>query len=268
MNPADGGSFHFGLFMVRDVPELLLQGRERAFFQWWFLRLSAAPGIFTPEEIDAVTASYRGQSALRSGFEHYRTLLEDCRTNRAWADAGAHGPAVFRASARTSTSACTTPRGRLPEPGGLRPQSALPGGREGCAGRCGRAAERAGGPPPAGRCRAGRSEYRTGPAPGRTRPTDHPARGDHRAGLGSGPARSLPLGTAVPGRSGPLGPSTISHTVSSAHSTGRSLPRWARRTRPSPGRAKTADPSGSGYSNWAGTPCAHSHAARSAFTKR
>lgn len=88
MNPAGGGSFHFGLFMARDVPELLFQGRERAFFQWWFPRLSAAPGVFTPEEIDAVTASYRGHSALRSGFEHYRTLLEDGRTNRSWADAG------------------------------------------------------------------------------------------------------------------------------------------------------------------------------------
>lgn len=88
MNPAGGGSFHFGLFMAREVPELLFQGNERAFFQWWFPRLSAAPGVFTPEEIDAVTASYRGQAALRSGFDHYRTLIEDGRTNRAWADAG------------------------------------------------------------------------------------------------------------------------------------------------------------------------------------
>ena len=74
--------------MAREVPELLFQGNERAFFQWWFPRLSAAPGVFTPEEIDAVTASYRGQAALRSGFDHYRTLIEDGRTNRAWADAG------------------------------------------------------------------------------------------------------------------------------------------------------------------------------------
>ncbi|HET6637152.1 MAG TPA: alpha/beta hydrolase [Streptomyces sp.] len=88
MDPAGGGSFHFGLFMAREVPELLFEGSERAFFQWWFPRLSAAPGVFTPEEIDAVTASYRGRAALRSGFDHYRTLLEDGRVNRAWADAG------------------------------------------------------------------------------------------------------------------------------------------------------------------------------------
>jgi pimeloyl-ACP methyl ester carboxylesterase len=88
MDPAGGGSFHFGLFMAREVPELLFEGSEPAFFQWWFPRLSAAPGVFTPEEIDAVTASYRGRAALRSGFDHYRTLLEDGRVNRAWADAG------------------------------------------------------------------------------------------------------------------------------------------------------------------------------------
>ncbi|MFE6331980.1 alpha/beta fold hydrolase [Streptomyces sp. NPDC057798] len=90
MDPAGGGSFHFGLFMTPEVPELLLEGSERAFFQWWFPRLSATPGVFTPEEIDAVTATYRGRQALRAGFAHYRTLLEDGRTNRAWADAGGH----------------------------------------------------------------------------------------------------------------------------------------------------------------------------------
>ncbi|MFJ8186558.1 alpha/beta fold hydrolase [Streptomyces sp. NPDC096105] len=88
MNPAGGGSFHFGLFMTNEVPELLFEGSERPFFQWWFPRLSAAEGVFTPEEIDAVTASYRGRQALRAGFGHYRTLLEDGRTNSAWADAG------------------------------------------------------------------------------------------------------------------------------------------------------------------------------------
>ncbi|WSA47462.1 alpha/beta hydrolase [Streptomyces sp. NBC_01803] len=87
MNPAGGGSFHFSLFMTDEIPELLFEGSEHAFFQWWFPRLSATPGVFTPEEIDAVTASYRGQQALRAGFQHYRTLLADGRTNREWADA-------------------------------------------------------------------------------------------------------------------------------------------------------------------------------------
>jgi pimeloyl-ACP methyl ester carboxylesterase len=88
MNPADGGSFHFGLFMTPEVPEWLLAGRERAFFQWWFARLSAQPHAFPPAEIDAAAAAYSGKDALRRGFEHYRTLIADGRTNQAWIQAG------------------------------------------------------------------------------------------------------------------------------------------------------------------------------------
>lgn len=88
MDPAGGGSFHFGLFMTPEVPELLLAGRERAFFQWWFARLSAQPHAFPPAELDAITAAYSGTEALRRGFEHYRTLIEDGRTNQAWFQAG------------------------------------------------------------------------------------------------------------------------------------------------------------------------------------
>lgn len=88
MNPANGGSFHFGLFMTPEVPELLLVGKERAFFQWWFGRLSANADAFPPAEIDAITAAYSGKDALHRGFQHYRTLIEDGRTNRAWVEGG------------------------------------------------------------------------------------------------------------------------------------------------------------------------------------
>ncbi|MGW0082328.1 alpha/beta fold hydrolase [Streptomyces sp. NPDC003393] len=88
MDPARGGSFHFGLFMTPEVPELLLAGRDRAFFQWWFARLSAQPHAFPPAEIDAVAAAHSGTEALRRGFEHYRTLIADGRTNQAWSRSG------------------------------------------------------------------------------------------------------------------------------------------------------------------------------------
>ncbi|NBE93253.1 alpha/beta hydrolase [Nonomuraea sp. KC401] len=88
MNPATGGSFHFGLFMTPDVPEVILEGAEHAFLTWWFNRLAHVTGAFPPEEITAITASYTGREALRASFGHYRTLLEDGRTNRAWAEGG------------------------------------------------------------------------------------------------------------------------------------------------------------------------------------
>ncbi|MFE4759027.1 alpha/beta fold hydrolase [Streptomyces mirabilis] len=88
MDPASGGYFHFGLFMTPEAPELLFQGNERAFLSWWFGKMSANPKAFPPEEIDIIAASLRTQDALRGGFEHYRTMLQDGRDNRAWRDAG------------------------------------------------------------------------------------------------------------------------------------------------------------------------------------
>ncbi|MFJ8025737.1 alpha/beta fold hydrolase [Streptomyces sp. NPDC096311] len=88
MDPATGGYFHFGLFMTPEAPELLFQGNERAFLSWWFAKMSADPKAFPSEEIDVIVASLRAPEALRGGFEHYRTMLDDGRANRAWGDAG------------------------------------------------------------------------------------------------------------------------------------------------------------------------------------
>ncbi|MGW6401301.1 alpha/beta fold hydrolase [Streptomyces sp. NPDC055134] len=88
MDPASGGLFHFGFFMTPEAPELLFQGNERAFLAWWFARMAVRQEAFPPEEIDTVAASLREPHALRGGFEHYRTMLQDGRDNRAWGDAG------------------------------------------------------------------------------------------------------------------------------------------------------------------------------------
>lgn len=39
-----------------------------------------------PDLIDIYTRAYTGREALRAGFEHYRTLLDDGKVNRAWVD--------------------------------------------------------------------------------------------------------------------------------------------------------------------------------------
>ncbi len=88
MDVARGGRWHFGLFMTREVPELLLDGHEREFFGWWFDHLAANHEPFTADVLDEIAAAYTGREALRCGFEHYRTLLEDGRANRSWTEAG------------------------------------------------------------------------------------------------------------------------------------------------------------------------------------
>ncbi|MFH8470869.1 alpha/beta fold hydrolase [Streptomyces sp. NPDC017991] len=83
MDPASGG-----LFMTPKAPELLFRGNEQAFLQRWFARMAVNSGAFPPEEIDIIAASLRDPDALRGGFEHYRTLLQDGQVNRAWGEAG------------------------------------------------------------------------------------------------------------------------------------------------------------------------------------
>jgi pimeloyl-ACP methyl ester carboxylesterase len=88
MDPASGGLFHFGLFMAPEAPELLFQGNEKAFLTWWFAKMAANTAAFPPEEIETIAASLNSPDALRGGFEHYRTMLQDGRDNRAWGEAG------------------------------------------------------------------------------------------------------------------------------------------------------------------------------------
>lgn len=92
MDVARGGRWHFGFFMAPELPEMLLAGREQEFFTWWFTRLSADPSSLDVFDLPSVVASYSGTPALRAGFEHYRTLLDDGETNRAWYTAGGRLP--------------------------------------------------------------------------------------------------------------------------------------------------------------------------------
>lgn len=86
MDMAHGGLWHFGFFLTPEVPEMLLSGHEREFFPWWYQQLSHQP--VDPDALADVLHSYTGRDALAAGFSHYRTLLDDGATNRAWLDAG------------------------------------------------------------------------------------------------------------------------------------------------------------------------------------
>ncbi|MFS8362103.1 alpha/beta fold hydrolase [Streptomyces sp. CWNU-52B] len=82
MDVAEGGMWHFGLFMAPHMPEMLLDGHELEFFTATFTAMSN-PGTFSPDDLAAYARAYTGRERLRGGFEHYRTLLEDGKENRA-----------------------------------------------------------------------------------------------------------------------------------------------------------------------------------------
>ncbi|MGY5051626.1 alpha/beta fold hydrolase [Streptomyces sp. 900105755] len=82
MNVAEGGMWHFGFFMTEHIPEMLFDGHELEFFTATFTTMSN-PGTFSNHDLATYAGAYTGRERLRGGFEHYRTLLDDGRENRA-----------------------------------------------------------------------------------------------------------------------------------------------------------------------------------------
>ncbi|MEU3027679.1 alpha/beta fold hydrolase [Streptomyces incarnatus] len=82
MNVAEGGMWHFGFFMTPHIPEMLFDGHELEFVTATFTAM-ANPGTFSKADLVAYAQAYTGRDRLRGGFNHYRTLLDDGRDNRA-----------------------------------------------------------------------------------------------------------------------------------------------------------------------------------------
>lgn len=73
------GRFH----LVPDLPEALVQGRERIYLSW-FLRNFAHTSYELPEEdLEEYVRTYSDPAALHAGFELYRTVAQDAADNTA-----------------------------------------------------------------------------------------------------------------------------------------------------------------------------------------
>jgi len=82
MNPATGGYWHFGFHMQVDVAEMLTAGKEAAYLLPTMSMISILPGaaetaqtVYLPHDLKP--------GRMRTGFQHYGTLLADGRENRA-----------------------------------------------------------------------------------------------------------------------------------------------------------------------------------------
>jgi pimeloyl-ACP methyl ester carboxylesterase len=74
--------WHFAFHAVRDLPELLIAGREREYLQAFFNYRIFNVGAITKEDIDLFTASYSAPGAIRAGLEVYRAFDQDVNDNR------------------------------------------------------------------------------------------------------------------------------------------------------------------------------------------
>lgn len=75
--------FHFHFHAVPGLPEQLVQGRERLYFDWFLDFLSDDPARISNEYRDAFAAAYRTKEALKTGFDWYREMPKDAEDNAA-----------------------------------------------------------------------------------------------------------------------------------------------------------------------------------------
>ena len=85
MNPAAGGSWHFGFFAAPHFPEMLTRGREREFLTAFAFR---SPFVFRQEsvteaDIERYLASYVSPEGMTAGLGYYRAFARDAKDNAA-----------------------------------------------------------------------------------------------------------------------------------------------------------------------------------------
>src|SRR6478735_4258766 len=72
--------WHFAFHGARDLPELLVQGRERQYLQYFFDARTTDPSA---TDVDEYAKAYSAPGAMRAGFELYRAFDQDAEDNRA-----------------------------------------------------------------------------------------------------------------------------------------------------------------------------------------
>jgi len=80
---ADPRVWQFAFHSVRDIPEMLIVGREKAYLQAFFNARLYNVGAITEHEIDLYASAYAAPGALRAGLELYRAFDQDVEDNRA-----------------------------------------------------------------------------------------------------------------------------------------------------------------------------------------
>ena len=76
-------AWHIAFHGARDIAELLVAGRERAYIAQFIAARIYDPSAISDGDIDVYAAAYAAPGAMRAAFEMYRALEHDCELNRA-----------------------------------------------------------------------------------------------------------------------------------------------------------------------------------------
>ncbi len=65
-----------------DVPEALVEGKEKEYLSWHYQNLAYNPSAITQAAINEYVSHYSAPGAMRAGFEHYRAIPQDAIQNQ------------------------------------------------------------------------------------------------------------------------------------------------------------------------------------------
>lgn len=74
--------WHFSFQNVPDLPEALVQGKERMYLKHFFDRLAQNPNAISNYDLDIYTDAYSAAGAMRAAFNLYRMVGQDALDNQ------------------------------------------------------------------------------------------------------------------------------------------------------------------------------------------
>jgi pimeloyl-ACP methyl ester carboxylesterase len=77
----------FTFYQTHDIPEALIQGKEREYISWFMKGLAYNPSAITEADIDVWTSHAVAPGGLRGAFEHFRAFPIDAEQNKETAKA-------------------------------------------------------------------------------------------------------------------------------------------------------------------------------------
>ncbi|QMW05780.1 alpha/beta fold hydrolase [Spirosoma foliorum] len=73
--------WHFPFHSIPDLPEALVMGKQRIYFDYFFNTISAKPDKIDEQARNAYAEAYASYDALHTGFEWYRAFGQDEKEN-------------------------------------------------------------------------------------------------------------------------------------------------------------------------------------------
>jgi len=74
-----GKRWHHAFHQVAELPEVLINGRETAYYTWFFRNFASAQNVIEQTGIDAYIGAYSEPGRLSAGLAYYRAIPEDVK---------------------------------------------------------------------------------------------------------------------------------------------------------------------------------------------